>query len=85
MEPVRKVTMRLPLSMILMLLVQASAILVWATQLDARVAGIEQLGANGHAVNEKLAKLEARMEDVKEGMGEIKHQLDRLTEFLLKH
>ena len=69
---------------IVTLLMQAGAILIWATQLDARVNGVEQQMMNNHGLNEKFAKLEERLDDVKQGMGEIKRQIEQLTENLLK-
>ncbi len=66
------------------LLMQAGAILIWATQLDARVNGVEQQMMNNHGLNEKFAKLEERLDDVKQGMGEIKRQIEQLTQNLLK-
>jgi len=77
-------SIRIPSVLIMTLLMQAAAILIWATQLDARVNGVEQQVLNSRSLNEKFAKLEERLDDVKQGMGDIKHQLDHLTERLLK-
>ena len=83
-ERKHKITLRIPLAVTGMLLAQASGILIWATQLDARVAGIEQQGMNGRNLNEKFAALETRLDDVREGMGDIKRQIAQLTQNLLK-
>lgn len=82
--PYRRLRIRLPAAIILSLLMQAAAILVWATQLDARVNGIERQSVNNSQLNEKFARLEERLDSLKQSMGDLKRQLDRLTDKLLK-
>jgi hypothetical protein len=80
----RKTVIRMPMALIFTLLMQAAVILIWATQLDARVNGVEQQMLGNHGLNEKFAKLEERLDDVKQGMGDIKRQIEQLTQNLLK-
>jgi len=75
---------RLPFAVIVTLLVQAAGALVWATELDARVNGLEQQLVTSSSLNEKFARLEERLENMKQDIEGIKHQLDHLTDRLLK-
>jgi hypothetical protein len=68
---------RLPMALLVTLLMQVASVLIWATQLDARVNNIEQLCTNNSGLNEKFARLDERLDGMK-------HQLDRLTDKLLK-
>ena len=67
-----------------MVLMQGCMILIWATQLDARVNGVEQQIFNSRNLNEKFAKLEERLDDVKQGMSDIKRQIEQLTQCVMK-
>ena len=68
---------RLPMALLLTIIIQAGSALIWATQLDARVNNVEQLCNGNSGLNEKFARLEERLDGMK-------HQLDRLTDKLLK-
>lgn len=83
-EPKRKSPLRIPTAIIISLLMQASVILIWATQLDARVNGVEQHMLGNQGLNERFAKLEERLDDVKQNVGDIKRQLEFLTQNLLE-
>ena len=74
----------IPHAVILTLVMQVAGILIWATQLDARVNGMEQQSVSNSAFNEKFARLDERLDNMKEDMSGLKHQLDRLTEHFLK-
>ena len=72
-----KILARLPLALVVTLMIQAASILIWATQLDARVNGVEHQCAGTSSLNEKFARLDERLDGMKQ-------QLDRLTNRLLK-
>jgi|GEM_PF-6283343 len=78
-----RLRIRLPLAVIVTLMMQAAAILIWATQLEARVSGVEQQSINSSQLNEKFGRLEERLENMKQSIGDVKRQLDRLTDSLL--
>ena len=75
---------RVHYSVIVTLLVQAASVLIWATQLDARVNGMEQRCAGNPALGEKFARLEERLDGMKQDIGGVKQQLDHITDRLLK-
>jgi hypothetical protein len=73
---------RVPIAVIVTLLFQMSGALVWATQLDARVGDIERQSISSAGLNEKFARLEERLDDMKQNLASMKHQLDHLTDRL---
>ena len=74
----------IPWSVVLTLLLQFIAIVIWATQLDARVNNMEQQNVSTGALNEKFARLDERLDNLRDDFGGMKRQLDRLTEQLLR-
>jgi Tfp pilus assembly protein PilO len=76
--------LRIPFAVLITVLVQAAGVLIWATQLDARVGGMEQQVMSTTALNEKFARLEERLENMKQDLGGMKRQLDHLSDRLLK-
>jgi len=68
---------RISMAVAVTLLVQVASVLIWATQLDARVNSVEHLCTGNSGLNEKFARLDERLDGMK-------HQLDRLTDKLLK-
>jgi FKBP-type peptidyl-prolyl cis-trans isomerase (trigger factor) len=79
-----KVERRIPLSLVMMILAQMAAMLVWATQLDARVGDMERNSGNAFALNEKFARLEERLDNVRQNMEAIKRQMDHLADKLIR-
>lgn len=79
-----KIIRRIPLTVIFMLLFQLGGALIWATQIDARVGTIEQQSISSAELNEKFARLEERLDNMKEDLAGMKRQLDHLTDRLLK-
>lgn len=71
------------MTVVFTLLVQAGGILIWATQLDARVNVIEQQSMNTTSMNEKFARLEERLDGMRQNIDDMKRQLNRLTDRLL--
>ena len=80
----RRRIIRIPLTALGMLIMQAALVLMWATQLDARVNEIEQQIVSNRSLNEKFARLEERLDNVKQGMSEVKHQIEQLTQSVMK-
>lgn len=76
---------QVPWAVIITLLMQFIAVIVWATQLDARVGTIEQQSVSTRGLNEKFARLEERLDNMKQDLSGMKRQLDKLTERLLRH
>lgn len=79
-----KMERRIPLTVIAVLLVQLASALIWATQLEARVSGVEKESVSANALNEKFARLDERLDGMKQNLEEMKHQIDRITDRLLK-
>ncbi|MDE3060250.1 MAG: hypothetical protein KGJ06_04505 [Pseudomonadota bacterium] len=79
-----KVDRRVPVAVILALLVQMGGALIWATQLDARVGDIERVATGTSSLNEKFARLEERLKDMKDNIDGMRRQLDQLTDRVLK-
>ncbi len=75
---------RVPVAVMIMLLMQVGGVLVWATQLDARVSGIERQAITTGMLNEKFTRLDERLDNMKQDLSEVRQQLGRLTERLLK-
>lgn len=70
---------RIPLAVVVMLMMQMAALVIWATQLEARVTGLEQAGGDMRRVAERLARLEERMEGLRTDATDIKRHLEKLT------
>jgi len=73
---------RVPIAVIVTLLIQMGGALVWATQLDARVGDMERQTITSASLNEKFARLEERLDDMKQNLAAMKRQLDHLTDRL---
>ena len=78
-----KLDRRIPFAVILTMMIQAAAVLIWATQLDARVSGMEQQSVNAGNLNEKFARLDERLDGMKQNLDSVRRQLDHLTDRLL--
>lgn len=74
---------RIPFAVILTMVMQIVAALVWATQLDARVNNVEAKITTDAGLSEKFARLDERLEGMKQNIDGMKHQLDRLTDKLV--
>jgi Tfp pilus assembly protein PilO len=80
-----RVDKRIPLAVIIAMFLQIAGILIWATQLDARVESIEHRTLADASLSEKFARLEERMENLKRDTDYIKHQMDMVTERMIKN
>lgn len=83
-QPLVKFERRIPVAVILTLLVQMGGALIWAAQLDARVDSIEIKHVDDRHLNEKFARLEERLDFLKQDIGGMKHQLAQLTDKLIR-
>jgi Tfp pilus assembly protein PilO len=79
-----RIDKRVPVAVILTMFIQIAGILIWAAQLDARVGNMERQVIGETSLNEKFARLEERLENMKQDIVSLRHQIDRLTERLLK-
>jgi hypothetical protein len=70
---------RIPITVVMTVCIQVAATLVWATSLDARVSSVEQKTLSAHETREKLARIEERLDYMKQDIGFIKQQLNYLT------
>jgi hypothetical protein len=75
---------RLSLALIMTLLMQAAGVLIWATQLEARVGAVEQQGEGTSSLNEKFARLDERLDGMKEDIAVIRRQMENLTTHLME-
>ena len=71
---------RVPIAVILTLLVQMGGALVWATQLDARVAEVERQATGYSSLNEKFARLDQKLDDVQQNLAAVRRQLDHMAD-----
>ena len=75
---------RIPMAVIIMLALQILGAIIWATQLDARVNQLESLTVETSQVNEKFARLEERLDFMKQNLVTVRGQLDHLTDKLIR-
>ena len=75
---------RIPIAVIITLLMQMIGALIWATELDARVGAIEKQNSGMGNVIEKFARLEERLDQVKDDMGYVKRKLDYVTDRMIR-
>lgn len=78
---------KVPISIIIMLLLQTITLVIWATRLDSRVSSVEAT-TSGHtivieamrsaqnSVSVGLARIEERQSQMAEGVKDIKNQLN---------
>lgn len=71
---------RVPLAVVMTVLLQMAGALIWSAQLDARVSNLEQETLSTSGLNEKFARLEERLDGLKEMMGAMKRQVDHLAD-----
>ncbi|MFW0776979.1 MAG: hypothetical protein ACN2B6_04595 [Rickettsiales bacterium] len=78
-----KIDKRIPIAVIVTLIMQAVAALIWATELDARVGYIETQRSKFLDTNERFVRMEERLDHIKENVDSTKRQIDQLTRHLL--
>ncbi len=70
-----KLDKHIPIAVITTLLIQVGGMLVWAASLEARVNSVEQKAAGNATHTEKLARIEERLDYMKQDTEAIKRQL----------
>ena len=75
---------RISLAFVMTLVLQFAGILIWATQLDARVTRVEQQSADNIGLAERFARVEERLDNVKQDTNAMKQLLSNLTEKLIR-
>ena len=75
---------RIPIALLITIVLQVGAVLIWATQLDARVNQLEQYTMADSGLNEKFARLEERLDSVKQNLVGVRQQLDNITDKLIR-
>jgi hypothetical protein len=66
---------KVPLALIFAIAMQTAAALWWASKVDSRVDALERKTDNVQTQNDKIIRLEAKMENVVDGIAEIKRLL----------
>ena len=74
---------RIPVALVFSIVLQLASGLIWATQLYARVGQLEESHVDDAALNEKFARLEERLDFMKQNIVSVRGQLDRLTDKLI--
>ena len=73
----------IPVAVIITILIQVGGMLVWAASLEARVNTVEQQTSGNVTHTEKLARIEERLEHMKQDTDAIKKQLGFITNRLM--
>jgi hypothetical protein len=71
-----RVDRRIPPALLMTLILQVSAGIVWAAQLNARVGALENQAVSASGFGEKLARIDERLQGMKQYMEDIKHQIE---------
>lgn len=83
-ETMQERIMHMPWTLFLTLVMQFIGVLIWATQLEARVEHTERLLQGAMALNEKFARLEERIDGVKQEMAGMREQAQILNKKLFE-
>ncbi len=73
---------RIPAIVILTLVIQMSGIIIWATELNARVYAVEQQSISSAVLNEKFARLEERLDAVKQNIEATRRDVEHINNML---
>ncbi len=68
---------RVPAALIMTLLMQAAGALIWATHLEARVGQVERQSVSAALLQEKFARLEERLDALKDTLEDLRRHLLR--------
>lgn len=66
---------RIPIALLITLFLQFVSAIIWATQLNARVGTLEQESAGAADFGEKLARIDERLQGLKQDMEFIKREV----------
>jgi Tfp pilus assembly protein PilO len=70
-----RVDKRIPIALLVTLFLQIAAAIIWATQLNARVGTLEQEVVGTSDFGEKLARIDERLQSVKQDVEFIKREV----------
>lgn len=70
-----RVDKRIPIALLLTLFIQIAAAIIWATQLNARVDNLEQEAGESVGFGEKLARIDERLQNLKQDVEFIKREV----------
>ncbi len=68
-----RVDKRIPIALLITLFLQIAAAIIWATQLNARVDTLEHEAGESSGFGEKLARIDERLQNMKQDMESIKY------------
>ena len=74
---------RIPVALFISIILQMGGALIWASQLDARVNQLEQNTLADSGLGEKFARLEERLDSLKQNLAGMRQQLDHITDQLM--
>ena len=76
-----RVDKRIPIALLLTLFIQIAAGIIWATQLNARVDNLENEAGASAGFGEKLARIDERLQNLKQDMEFIKREVSVSNRF----
>lgn len=79
-----KLDRRIPIAVIGALVMQMMGAIIWVTELDARVSYVENQSLGNINANEKFARLEERLDAIRQNVDSIKRDVSQITDRLLK-
>jgi len=79
-----RVDRRVPVLFFLTLALQIAVVLIWAAQLDVRVGGLEKQNEPIASANDRLSRIEERIDALRKHNEQIKHKLDYLADKMMK-
>lgn len=71
---------RIPVGILFALAMQLAGALVWASHLEARVAGVEKQTAHTVLLNERFARLEERLDNLKVETSGVRQEMQVLNQ-----
>lgn len=63
---------KVPIALIFTIIAQTSAFVWWAADINARVSGLEKRDTITYPYGERIIKLETQMQNISDGINEIK-------------
>lgn len=76
-----RIDKRIPIALLLTLFIQIVSGIVWATQLNARVDNLENEAGASAGFGEKLARIDERLQSLKQDMDFIKREIAGVNRF----
>lgn len=79
-QPGWRLERKIPLTLFCALIGQCVGLVIWATHLEARLEAVERAEGEQTGLNEKFARLEERIDALRGDVGQLRRQIDRLSE-----